>query len=84
MKLRSRAVNLIVSVTPASSGAVAVFSLTKPVGTVSKTLITDPDGHATAQFALSPSRDKAGTYQGRVRVAVGSEVLTDQVSLTVR
>jgi hypothetical protein len=84
MRLHTKAVNLVSTLSPQQSGVQATLSLTKPNNqVVSKLILTDQSGIASAQFMLGRS-DKAGTYQGAVSLLVDGNVIYDQTSIVVR
>ena len=81
--MKPRAVNLQALLSPAQAGCTAVFTVSKPNSTsVSKTLLTDPQGKAVAQFALG-SRYPHGTYVGKVVIAVNGKTITDSQSVVL-
>lgn len=85
MKLQTKAINLKSNLTPSESGVDVLLSLVRPNGVITqKHVLTDPTGTAVAQFALNRTRDKPGSYLGRVSLTAGSNNLTDQVSIDVR
>lgn len=84
MRLQAHAINLISTLSPAQAGITAMFSLVKPTGTVNKSIITDPEGKATAQFSLNRSKDRPGTYTGRVSLLVSGKQFTEQTQIAVK
>ena len=86
MKIQTRAVNLQSNLQPVEAGIVALLSLIKPTGVVmQKTVLTYPQGIATAQFLLNKNRAiYPGSYTGRVSITIKGEELTDQTSIDVR
>lgn len=84
MRLKSKAVNLIATLSPHQAGIAAKLVLTKPTNkTITKSVLTDPTGQATAQFALGPA-DKPGMYVGSVTITVNALAISDKTSLLVQ
>jgi len=81
--MKPRAINLEALLNPVQAGCTATFKLSKPDSTsVSKTLLTDPQGKAVAQFSLG-SRYPHGTYVGKVVIAVSGKTITASQSVVL-
>lgn len=81
--MKPRKINMYLNLVPAFSGCEAVFRLVKPgTAAVSKSLLTDAQGAAVAQFSLG-SRYTRGTYQGSVTVTVTGQTLKEMAQVVI-
>lgn len=80
--MKPKAINLMADLTPDLAQLPAVFTLIKPNGTVSKSVLTDLKGVARVQFSLGRKYVR-GTYQGKVEIVVDGKKVTDSQSVVI-